>query len=430
MKNGHARSRRAYIAEALLEYLVSLLVTGTFLSALLKQIGVSDALTGIISSFISLACCVQLFSGLIVCPGRSVRRTMLLFGVLNEFLFASLYLIPFVPVPQSVKTAVFVVMILAAYLLLNLSTPVKFKWMNDFVDPSRRGVFTARKEMISLAGGMLFSLLMGRLVDHYRELGQEQTGSVLCCVTLFAVALLHAVTLLCVEDETIDEPQQRLSARLRDMASFLTGDRALRRLIGLDVLWKAAVYIATPFYGTYLIGELGFSLTEVSLIAMAGSITRVLISPLTGRLADRRGWSRLLTGCILVAAVGFLCNVFTAPSSRYFYVVQQVCYAIAMAGVNSGMSNITYDYIPAERFSLALGTRNAVSGVIGFLATLLGSTVVTTVQGRGDLLLGRTVYAQQVLSLCAGVLMLLAVLYLKKVIGRMPKRTRETVGKV
>ena len=430
MEKDHARSRRAYIVEALLEYLVSLLVTGTFLSAILKQIGVSDALTGIISSFISFACCIQLFSGLVVRPGRSVRRTMLLFSVLNEMLFASLYLIPFFPVSQSVKTAAFVVMILVAYLLLNLSTPAKFKWMMDHVDPSQRGVFTARKEMVSLVGGMVFSLLMGRLVDHYKEIGQERTGSVLCCITLFAVALLHAVTLLCVEDEITDEPQQKLSARLRDMASFLVTDKALRRLIVLDLLWKSAIYISTPFQGTYLIGELGFTLTEVSLITMAGSITRVLVSPLTGRLADKRGWSRLLTGCILVAAVGFLLNTITAPASRYFCLAEKLCYAIAMAGVNSGMSNITYDYVPAERFSLALGTRNAISGVVGFLATLLGSAVVTAVQGRGDRLLGHTVYAQQILSLCTGLLMLLAVLYLKKVICRMPKlgeKSAETV---
>ena len=45
MKRNSARTRRAYIVEALLEYMVSLLVTGAFLAAILKQVGVSDALS-------------------------------------------------------------------------------------------------------------------------------------------------------------------------------------------------------------------------------------------------------------------------------------------------------------------------------------------------------------------------------------------------
>ena len=44
------RNRLAYIAEAGLEYFISLLVTGAFLAALLKHIGFSDAASGIVTS--------------------------------------------------------------------------------------------------------------------------------------------------------------------------------------------------------------------------------------------------------------------------------------------------------------------------------------------------------------------------------------------
>lgn len=42
------RTRRAYIVEALLEYMIALLVIDAFLAAILKQVGVSDAVTGIV----------------------------------------------------------------------------------------------------------------------------------------------------------------------------------------------------------------------------------------------------------------------------------------------------------------------------------------------------------------------------------------------
>ena len=57
----YKRSRWAYTFECAFEYFVSLLVTGVFLAKLLKDVGMDDALIGIISSFISLSFLFQLF---------------------------------------------------------------------------------------------------------------------------------------------------------------------------------------------------------------------------------------------------------------------------------------------------------------------------------------------------------------------------------
>ena len=49
------RSQWAYIAAAAVEHSVILTTSGAFLTLLIKQMNVSDALTGIISSFTTLA---------------------------------------------------------------------------------------------------------------------------------------------------------------------------------------------------------------------------------------------------------------------------------------------------------------------------------------------------------------------------------------
>ena len=95
MNRSYGKSHVAFIFEALFEYMVSLLVTGTFLAAILKQVGVSDALTGILSSIVSLTCCFQLFSGLIEKPGRKIRKTLVALTLGNELLFACILCLPF-----------------------------------------------------------------------------------------------------------------------------------------------------------------------------------------------------------------------------------------------------------------------------------------------------------------------------------------------
>ena len=416
------RTRRAYIVEALLEYMIALLVIDAFLAAILKQVGVSDAVTGIVSSFISFACVAQLFSASLVRRGRSMRKMILILDLINQLMFTSLYLTPFLPIPQGVKVGLFVVLILGAYLILNTTFPLKYKWLNSFVNPGERGRFTARKEIVSLIGGMVFSLAMGCLVDHFKAIGQERTGFILCGVTLFVVAILHFVSLLlCSEapEEAESAPKDTsLSAAFRLIAK----SPDVRRLLVIDVLWKIASYISTPYYGTYLIGELGFSLTFVSILHIAYSLVRAVFSPWFGRIGDRRGWASLLTLGLVIIAAGYLVNTFTTPAHRYLYVVYYTLYAVAMASVNTSLCNMNYDYLDEAVFSEALGARNAISGVIGFLASLLGGVIVGAIQGAGNRLFGIPVYAQQVNSLIALVVVLALIVYMHTVIRRRPRR--------
>ena len=68
------RSRIMYIIQADLEYLINILVTGAFLASLTSELGMSDSLTGIISSFASLGCLFQMIS--VVFRKGSVKKVV------------------------------------------------------------------------------------------------------------------------------------------------------------------------------------------------------------------------------------------------------------------------------------------------------------------------------------------------------------------
>lgn len=421
------RTRKASIVEAALEYFVSLLVTSAFLATICKRVGVSDAVTGIVSSIISLACVAQMFSGIVVKPKSSVKKAMMILSIINETMFATLYLIPYIHVPQELKITLFLVMILCAYLILNLITPIKYRWLNSFVANNERGRFTARKEIVSLVGGMIFTLIMGCVVDHFDKTGHSQTGFIICGVTLFLVALLHILTqFICDDEAPSDVPMTSPFKRMTESFLLIGRNSALRRLLIVDILWKTATYISTPYYGTYLIGELGFSLTFTSMLNILYSVTRAVVSPSFGRIADKKHWSALLTFSLCIAAVAFGINIFTRPGPmKWCYAVYYALYAISMAGINSGLYNITYDYIDISSFSDAMGARNAISGIVGFLASLLGSMLVKAIQDTGNRFLCLNIYAQQVNSAISFLLIIVLVLYMHFVISPIPRVNEE-----
>ena len=81
------RGQQMYHLEAALEYLISILVAGSYLATLTKAIGLSDGLTGILSSVISLGCLFQLFS--VALRPKRVKRTVVVLSVLNQLTHSS-----------------------------------------------------------------------------------------------------------------------------------------------------------------------------------------------------------------------------------------------------------------------------------------------------------------------------------------------------
>ena len=54
----------------------------------------------------------------------------------------------------------------------------------------------------------------------------------------------------------------------------------------------------------------------------------------------------------------------------------------------------------------------------GFLASLCGAKIVSAVQGSGNLVMGHTIYAQQILSFLTFIIYIAAAIYVKNAIHK------------
>ena len=406
-------SRFLYIIEAALEYFIAILMSGSYLAALTSHLGISDSLTGIISSFVSLGCLFQMLS--VFLKRKRVKVLVTALSAANQFLFMMLYIIPLLGVPKQFSAALFIAAIFIAYLIYNCIHPLKVNWLMSLVEDGQRGVFTSWKEIVSLISGMLFSFGMGTMIDYFSENGKIETAFLLCGITVFVLMLLHTVTMV-LSVEIPAETEEEKKRPLREMVDTLA-DGNVRKVTVLFMIWHIASGSATPFYGTYLIKELGFSLQFVSVLGIVYSLVRASVSTFWGKYADRKSFSSMVSVCLGIAGAGFFVNIFTVPSNgAFFYTLHYALYAIAMGGVNSALINLVFDMVKPQMRSNALALSQAASGVIGFLTTLAVSALVSYIQTNGNRFLGLELYAQQVTSAIAAVFTLISVVYVCAVI--------------
>ena len=277
------RSRLMYIFEAALEYFISILVAGSYLATLTKELGVSDSLTGIISSVISLGCLFQLFS--LSLKRKRVKISVLAFSVLNQLLFMLLYVIPLTKLEKQTKIALFIILIFSAYIIYNFVHPKKINWLMSLVEDTNRGSFTANKEIVSLVSGMVFSFGMGTVIDYFSKTGRIRLAFALSAIVIFLIMVLHSLTMIfTVEKEMPQSPKKNFGQDLKE----LINNKNVIKVTIIFILYNISTYVSTPFYGTYQIGELGLNLQFVSVIVMFGSVSRIFVSKFWGRYADKK----------------------------------------------------------------------------------------------------------------------------------------------
>lgn len=424
-QDGYAFSRLLYIIEATLEYFVSIAVSSIYLAKLTEYIGISDSLTGILSAFVSLGCGFQMIA-IFLANKKPVKRWVTLLHIVSQVTFALLYIVPLFNLSREAKTVIFVAMLLTAHILNNIVNAPKINWYMSLVDDKKRGRFTANKEIVSLLGGMAFSYFMGAVLDHFELVGNIEGAFIVGGITLFVLMFLHSCTLIFAKEKPC-ETQEKVSVA-QELKGLLK-DKTLLKVVLISVFWNIANYVSTPFMGTYQTKELAFTVSFASVITIMASLCRVLCSKPLGKFGDKHSFTKMLVVCFALEGLAFGINAFTNPSNgKVLYIIYQLLYSAGMAGINSSVINLIYDYVDERRRTSALALKQTFAGLAGFFTTLLVSPLVSYIQERGNTVLGLPIYAQQLLSLISCALTVGLLVYMLTVIWKIKKTNNKDVG--
>jgi Na+/melibiose symporter-like transporter len=328
-----------------------------------------------------------------------------------------MYFIPLLDVSKTAKTAILIATLFLAQIIHNAINAPKINWCMSLVDDSKRGGFTANKEIVSLIGGMLFTYGLGALMDHL----ENKIAFIVGGIILFVLLGLHTLTLVF----TKEKPSASEKIDVKKSIGALLKNKTLFKVIVVFVLWNIANYATVSFSGAYQVGALGFTTTFASLIVIVSSIARVIFSKPIGRFADKHSFCKMLYICFGIEAIAFAINIFTVPANgKIFFTAYNIIHAIGQAGINSAIINLAYDYVEDNQKTGAVALVNTFSGFAGFFTTLALSPLVAYIQNNGNKLFGINMQAQQLLSLVSLIFTIVILIYLFTVISKIPSKRK------
>lgn len=393
----YKRSRRAYAAECAFEYFVSLMVTGAFLTKLLTYVGFDDAACGLISSFISLAFLFELFSVFVVQKITNTKRFCVLIHTTGQLFFMLIYLMPFMPFAAAYRRIAVPVCLCIAYFGNYFVTSSLYKWGNSYVDPRKRGSFSAVKEILSLIGGMTVSLIAGRAVDRYYAAGKPESAFIFLALSILLYCLSDFVMLLLIKN-TVRQKKADGSLPFRTVLRETVGNRRFLKVILLYSLYQMTRYASWGFMSTFKLNDLLFTVTEVELFNIAAFLGRIAASRPFGALTDRKGYLFSIEIAFVMMMASYIFLIFTTPSTRLFILFYEILNTASFAGSSQNLINITYNYVDTRCLAEANAIKDSIGGTAGFLAAMLSSRLLGRIQADGNTFFGLHMYGQQVLG--------------------------------
>lgn len=399
-------ARVAYVWYATLAYLIELLTEDAFLSKLLLCLGVSESRVGVISSLISLAFLTQVFSLPLLRRKLSYKRVSLVFTAIGLCSFVPVFLLPIVSAARIAVQTAAIVLVLLAHASRKFVSGVHQRWTNDFVDPHKRGSFSALKESVSLVVGIVFSLAIGFVFDAFEAKGQTDTAFTVFALAIFASALGAFLCLMKIPEGDFTGASGHPAG---EVFKNTLGDAAFRRVLLLTVLWEMGRYFTLGFTGTFKTETLGMTMLTVQIINTVSCVFRLIFTPLLGRYADKHSFSQGIGLGLIIALTSFACLIFTTPETWLLAAVHTVLYQVCLAGVNQNFMNIAYSYVHKNYLTEALAIRASLGGLAGFLASAAAGKIFDLVAADEGFL--GSLAPQQVLAAVSCLLLLGALAY-------------------
>ena len=415
-KDVYKVSRGLFIAHAAVEYFISILVGTTYLAKLGTAVGLDDGTIGLVTSFLALGCAFQIVS---VFLGSKMGRksTIILLVIFDQLCFGALYLVPFINLPSGLRIWIFIGLLLAGNILINVCSPNKIAWSRGIVEQGHLGRYSALNEIISLVSGMLFSFSMGAVIDALEAKNQLMLAFAIIGAVLFILTEISTIILLLAKEKKMPKVEEERPL-LRIKSAF--SDKTTLKLIPLYILWYIALYTTTPFFGTYAINELGFTMTAVSVISAVYAALRAIVSRPIGSYADKTSFVNTLTLGFATFALALLALMFGGKAS---YVIYYLLYAVTMAATNAALASaLVFEYVLPEKRASTIAVISTLAGLSGFLSTLATRPLVNLIQKNGNrfLFIDR-VYAQQVVAVIGIVFAIVCIVYVNLVVRKMPR---------
>lgn len=425
----YEKGQALFILECICGTSLTRLTQGAFIAGFAKMMGMPEGIIGMISAVPMLTNVLQLLGGIYFGNISQYKLPACFGSLISRSLMGTVYFIPLLLVKNTYQAALLVLIYCIAYFLFAFLNPPIVSWIMELTPESIRGQYFAKREMYTMIIVAIGEIIMAQMLDNFKIRGIEKVGFIILGTIVMGWAFINFYSLSAVK-EPIRPPKTRKRSVKEDLPLLLK-DGNFKNLSTLYMIWNFALYVGMLYIPIYMIGTLQRSYLYVMIMSMLTLTFRVLSARVWGKFVEKNLWARAIElGAILLGISTMLLFFANSITALIILPIFHILSGIAWGSIGITFFNLQVMFAPDEERTLYIGALASISGISGFVATVLSGFFIDRFANIHISIIGFSVGNIQIIFLISGILLVLSGVYVKQVIAPMERAKKNNICKL
>lgn len=312
----YKKEYKKYLTSSVLDTANNKIASNSFISAYAIYLGLTDFAIGIYALLDIMTNVIQVFAApLFSRIGQSKKIVLINYAIyrISSVCFA---FIPFISNDLSIRTVLFF-LFASIYAISGEMGYITFvNWRMTLIKKEDRTSFTSTQNVFKNTVVLIFSLIMGVVLDRFTAAGYELWGFMVLFAIVFMIAFIDiTLRIYTYKPEVI---QEKIS--VKDNIVIPAKDKTFRSVLVTCGLNRFAYGIGTMYLNVFLLRYLKISYIYYSVLNIILNLSDALSSKYWGKQSKERKWEKIILPMSMIFIAAFMI-LFFFPNSYLIYLL-------------------------------------------------------------------------------------------------------------
>lgn len=368
----YKKEYKKYLISSVLDTANNKIASNSFISAFAIYLGLTDFAIGIYALLDTMTNVIQVFAAPLFSKiGQSKKVVLINYSIyrISSICFA---FIPFISNDISIRTMLFFIFA-SIYAITGEMGYITFvNWRMTLIKKEDRSTFASTRNIFKNTVVLVFSLIMGVVLDSFTASGYELYGFLILFIIVFIIAYIDIV--LRINTYKPEIIQSKIS--IKDNIVIPAKDKSFRSVLVTCGLNRFAYGIGTMYLNVFLLRYLKISYIYYSVLNIMLNLSDAISSKYWGNRSKERNWGKVILPMSIIFIVSFtilfafndICLVYLLPIVYILLGFGSASYEMYdnIAIYEKSKDNMQTSYVTFERF---------VEGIVTMFLPILSYTI-------------------------------------------------------
>ncbi len=322
----YKKEYKKYLISSVLDTANNKIVSDSFIYAFAIYLGLTDFAIGIYAVLDTITNAIQIFAAPLFSKiGQSKKVVLINYSIyrISSVCFA---FIPFISNDLSIKTLLFFIFASIYAITGEMGYITFINWRMTLIKKEDRTTFASTRNILKNTVVLVFSLIMGIILDKFTAAGYELYGFMILFIIVFMIAFIDIT--LRINTYKPEIIQEKIS--IKDNIIIPAKDKTFRSVLITCGLNRFAYGIGTMYLNVFLLRYLKISYIYYSLLNIILNLSDALSSKFWGNKSKERKWEKIILPMSIIFIVAF--TILFSCSNNYLIYLLPIVYILLGLG--------------------------------------------------------------------------------------------------